>query len=48
MKMNPLAEVVQFARRMVREMIDGFIMARRWLRNLGYSLELQAAILARA
>jgi hypothetical protein len=46
--MNQLLEVIRFARLMVREMVNGFIMARRWLRNLGYSLELQAAILARA
>ena len=43
-----LAEVIAFARRMVRELRNGFLMARRWLRHLGYPVDLQAAILARA
>jgi hypothetical protein len=41
-------EVIRFARRMVREVRNGFILARHWLRQLGYSVALQAAILTGA
>lgn len=44
--MNSPIEIIEFARRMVRELRNGFLMARRWLRHLGYSLDLQVAILA--
>jgi hypothetical protein len=30
----------------VRDMINGFLMARRWLMNIGYDIHLIAAILA--
>ncbi len=46
MTTHPLAEVISFARRMVRDLINGFLMARRWLRHLGYDIHLIAAILA--
>jgi hypothetical protein len=47
MKVHPFAEVIQFARRMVREMADGFKRALHWLMALGYPVDLTAAILAK-
>jgi hypothetical protein len=41
-------EVVRFARRMVRELRNGFAMALRWLMHLGYVAEVTAAILSKA
>lgn len=39
-------EVIRFARRMVREVHNGFARALHWLMRLGYPPEFTAAILA--
>ncbi len=46
--MDDKRDVIRFARRMVRELRNGFAMALRWLMALGYDADLTAAILGRA
>jgi hypothetical protein len=46
--MSDLLEVIRFARRMVREVRNGFRLALHWLMQLRYPAELAAAILGRA